>query len=73
MSAQPPFLLILNYSIRALVAVVGVLMLAGVLFPPGMDSALARTFGGVFTLFGIYRVVSYYTAQRRLQHDDEKE
>lgn len=72
-SSQPLFLLLFNYIIRALVALVGVLMLTGVLLPPGMDSALVRTFGVVFTLFGVYRVVSYYTAQRRLQRDDEKE
>lgn len=73
MSAQPSLLLILNYIVRALVALVGVLMLIGVLMPPGIESGLVRTFGVVFTLFGLYRVVSYYTAQRRSQRDDEKE
>lgn len=48
-------------------------MLVGVLQLPNVDSSLIRTFGIVFTLFGVYRVVSYYTAQRRLQRDDERE
>lgn len=69
MSSPPLLVHIINYLVRGLIVVIGLLLVLGWLLPPKTEPGLMRTFGVVFILFGLYRVVSYYTAQKRLQRE----
>ncbi len=66
---MPKYLLILNYVVRSMVALVGV----GILFLPtpvgGTDTTMLRTMGIVFILFGVYRVASFYHQQNQLRRE----
>jgi len=64
---------IFNYTIRGLIIVFGMLLLLGVIAPPRADAAMTRIFGIVFILFGIYRIATYYTAQKRFAREQERE
>ena len=53
------FLHIVNYTIRALIVIVGILLVSGVLSSPEWDDSFLRIMGIIFILFGIYRIVLY--------------
>lgn len=73
MSSQSSLLRIVNYLTRGVIVIIGLLLLLGWLIPPRADAGLMRTFGIIFILFGLYRIVSYYSAQKRLQRENERE
>jgi hypothetical protein len=73
MSSQSTLFHVLNYLTRGVIVVIGLLLLLGWLLPPKADAGMMRTFGIVFILFGLYRIVSYYSAQKRLQRENERE
>jgi len=62
---------ILNYSIRALVLVIGLIFLTGLIIPAGGDSTMFRVMGLVVTLFGLYRLTTYYLQQKRYKFDND--
>ena len=64
---------ILNYTVRGLIVLLGVLLFFGVIVPPQADTAMVRVFGVVFILFGLYRIATYYTAQKRSRREQERE
>ncbi len=61
---------VINIAVRVLVLLLGGLILAGV--PPFgvLDSPLQEVFGSVVLLFGLFRLVSYFS-QRKNQLDEE--
>lgn len=64
---------IINYTIRGLIVIVGLLILFGGIVLPQVDAKANTVFGIVFILFGLYRIAMYYTAQKRLEREQEEE
>jgi hypothetical protein len=64
---------IINYSVRGIILLIGVLLVSGVMFPDYNDSGLYRVMGFVFILFGLYRLILYYTQQKRLKRENDNE
>lgn len=71
------FMKVLNYSIRALIILVGIFMLFIYTPPkPNIDMTFVRTMGGIMILFGVYRIVIYYYEQKKYNFmikEDENE
>ncbi|MFA6571242.1 MAG: hypothetical protein WCT77_08395 [Bacteroidota bacterium] len=67
------FLKILNYSIRTLIIVIGVLMVTGVLTPPGADPTIAKALGIIFILYGLYRIIRFRTRTIQLKKEEDED
>lgn len=65
--------IILNYAVRSIVIVLGVIMLSGLIVPANADPTLVRAMGGVFVLFGIYRIIVYYSNLKRYRKENTDE
>lgn len=68
-----PFMKVLNYSIRGLVVLIGIGFVSGILIPEtaGVNDQMFRIMGIVFILFGIYRLVTYYSQQKRYEYEKD--
>jgi hypothetical protein len=66
---MPTFLVILNYIVRAMVAVVGVIIFFLPIPAVDTDTTMFKTMGVVFMLFGVYRVASFYNQQNQLRRE----
>ncbi|MFH1049694.1 MAG: hypothetical protein V1779_02050 [bacterium] len=64
---------IINYSIRALIIVLGIVMLSGVLSSADWNPTFLKIMGIVFILFGTYRIIIYYSQVKRYNFDVEEE
>jgi hypothetical protein len=66
---------IINYTIRGLILVLGILMLSGVFSSEQWDDTFLKVMGVVFILFGIYRIVLYINQTKRYRYyvEDEDE
>jgi len=69
----------LNYAVKALIIVVGILFVTGVLFPNEGDKTLYRVMGTIFILYGIYRIIVFrekikkYNFSELSENDDNEE
>lgn len=63
---------IINYSIRLLIIIIGVLLVSGLLSNPTWDSSFLRIMGIIFILFGVYRIVIYYSQVKRYNFDSKE-
>lgn len=63
---------ILNYGIRGIIVILGVLIISGVILGE-IDTQMRIVFGTVFVLFGVYRLTMYYTQEKRYKFMDEEE
>jgi len=66
-------LIIINYTVRGGIIVLGVLLIAGVLDFGDSDRALMRAFGVICVLFGIYRISIYRMQQKRYSFLEDEE
>jgi predicted phage tail protein len=69
---------IINYAVRIIIIILGLLLLSGVLVPRGMGAeqlTMLRVMGAVFILFGIYRLITYHSTRKRYnrRRDDDDE
>lgn len=64
---------IINYGVRAAVLIIGLLFLTGIIIPAGGDSTMFRVMGLVVTLFGLYRLTTYYLQQKRYNFDNDED
>ena len=64
---------IINYSIRVLILLVGILLISGVLSSEQWDDTFLKVMGVVFILFGIYRIVLYKTQTKRYRYYVEEQ
>jgi len=62
---------ILNYGIRLLIILIGIVMLSGIMTPKKTDPTFLIVMGIIFILFGLYRLVSYHFALRRYKFNEE--
>lgn len=53
------FLHIINYTVRGMIILLGVLLLSGIINVGSADSTFLKVMGVVFILFGIYRISIY--------------
>lgn len=56
---------IINYGIRILIILLGLLSVSGILMPEDSDPTMMRVFGVVFVLFGFYRLALYRANKKR--------
>jgi len=65
---------IINYAVRILIVVIGILLLSGFILSE-IEPQFRITVGIVFTLFGLYRISLLYTQEKRYkfmrEEDDE--
>jgi len=64
---------IINYGIRVLIILLGVVMVSGMLSNPNWDSTFIMIMGIVFILFGTYRIIIYYSQVKRYNFESEEE
>ncbi|MFC2130329.1 hypothetical protein ACFLSQ_02730 [Bacteroidota bacterium] len=64
---------IINYSIRGLIIIIGILLISGILSSPEWDDSFLRIMGIVFILFGVYRVIIYRSQVKRYNFSEEEE
>lgn len=50
---------IINYIIRGLIVVIGILLVTGILSSSQWDESFLKIMGIIFILFGIYRIILY--------------
>jgi len=65
------YLKILNYTIRIIIIILGIMLTAGWLAPQEGDGTMFRVMGIIFILFGIYRVVTFHTQSKRYKRDED--
>ena len=70
---------IINYTVRLIFIVLGILFLSGIVTIPNADKSMVAIVGVIFILFGVYRIVDYYSkskiysrSKRRGEYDDEE-
>jgi hypothetical protein len=56
---------IVNYFVRGLIVIIGIILLSGVFKPQGDTSYFMQVMGVIFLIFGTYRLISYYSVSQR--------
>ncbi len=56
---------VINYGIRILIILLGLLFVSGYFMPEDSDSTMMRVFGAIFVLFGFYRLALYRANKKR--------
>jgi len=59
---------ILNYGIRIIIIILGILIFFDYFNLSRGDSRMIHAVGVIMILFGLYRIVSYYTATKRYKN-----
>ncbi|TAL69699.1 MAG: hypothetical protein EPN82_03525 [Bacteroidetes bacterium] len=63
---------ILNYGIRILIIIIGILMVTGIIYvPDSQNNSIIRIFGVIFILFGALRIYMYYSSTRRYSREKD--
>lgn len=66
---------IINYLVRILIIVIGIILITGKFAPKNADTTLMTVMGVILILWGIFRLVTYWTRVKqfnRQQRDDEE-
>jgi len=66
----------INYIIKIAIIIIGIIFASGILAPSHEDINMFRIMGGVFILFGVYRIVIYKMKHReynfkKVEEEDE--
>lgn len=56
---------VINYGIRILIILLGLLFVIGYFMPEDSDPTMMRVFGAIFVLFGFYRLALYRANKKR--------
>ncbi len=66
---------IINYIIRAAIAVVGVLLVTGVIGVGTSEETTLKIIGVLMIVWGIYRTISFYISYKKMKQsgDDDEE
>lgn len=56
---------VINYGIRILIILLGLLFVSGYFMPEDSDPTMMRVFGAIFVLFGFYRLALYRANKKR--------
>jgi len=63
---------IVNYTVRSLIVIIGILILSGILLPE-FDFHTRVVFGSVFVFFGIYRLIMFYSQNKRYRIEEDSD
>jgi len=66
-------MIIINYSVRILTVLLGIVLLTGKLFPYSEEKYLTQIMGAVFILWGFYRIITYRNNLKRYRNFKENE
>jgi hypothetical protein len=68
------FAKILNYGIRFIILIIGVLLVTGVFSTADPEkNSILRIFGVIFIIFGLLRLFMYYNSLKRYRKEDKDE
>jgi len=65
------FLFIINFAVRVIVILVGLVVLFDLLKIPNLDTQARIIMGVVITLFGAYRLSIFYMQNKRYNFNDD--
>lgn len=67
--------MLLNYIIRGSIAVLGVLLLTGIIGVDTPEGTTLRIMGAIMIVWGIYRTISFYRSYKKMNisEDDSNE
>ena len=63
---------VINYGIRILIILLGLLFVSGYFMPEDSDPTMMRVFGAVFVLFGFYRLALYRANKKRYKSKNDE-
>lgn len=65
---------IINYAVRGLIIIVGIILISGVMIPDSNENKyLTQVMGAVFIIWGVYRIVLYKTQYKKYHRNRERE
>lgn len=65
---------IINYAVRGLIVIVGIILISGVLIPDSNENKyLTQVMGAVFIIWGVYRIVLYKSQYKKYHRNRERE
>ena len=65
--------LLLGYAVSAITAFAAVVVLTGILLPPGLPTQLRITFGVILALLAIYRFsITFIQKRQRIQENEDE-
>ncbi len=62
----------INYIIRALILILGVILLLGLIKIPNSDPYIMKVMGVIFILWGIFRIITYNIKLKQNKQNDEE-
>jgi len=64
---------VINYSIRILIVLIGIILISGLLPTHGFQNErMVKVFGGIFILYGVYRIVVYKARLKQLKREEDE-
>lgn len=63
---------VINYGIRILIILLGLLFVSGYFMPEDSDPTMMRVFGTIFVLFGFYRLALYRANKKRYRSRNDE-
>ena len=60
---------VINYLVRILIMVIGIVFATGIFTPKSQDSSMMRVMGVVLILWGFYRLLTYRARVRQLERE----
>jgi hypothetical protein len=69
-------MIIINYAVKILTILVGVVLVSGVMFQGSPDKFMFQIMGGIFILWGVYRIIVYANnlkRYKRMENDEEED
>jgi hypothetical protein len=63
--------LIINYIIRGSIAVIGVLLLTGIIGVDTPEGTTLKIMGAIMIVWGIYRTISFYRSYKKMNLSEE--
>ena len=65
-------LIIINYAVKILTIIIGIILLTGLFLPPmGGNAGMVKAMGVVLIIWGVYRLIMYRITLNRYKNDDE--
>lgn len=62
---------ILNYAVRILIIVIGVVFLLDIVTIPNTEPFVVKVMGLIFVLWGVFRIVTYRAHLKEMQEDED--
>jgi len=63
---------IINYIVKIMIIIIGLILISGIIPITNEDTTLFRIMGGVFILFGVYRLAIYKMKYKEYNFNKEE-